>query len=91
METLWKHGYHAEADLLADRMMTVFQSSPWLQENYPGDATMIREMGETTRSGQSGHETRGLYAHSSSSPDYGWSAATLIETALERYKEVGAP
>jgi hypothetical protein len=89
METLWRYGYRAEADSLADRMMKLFQSSPWLQENYPGDARMIEKMGETTRAGQSGHETRGLYAHSSSSPDYGWSAATLIEIALERYKEAG--
>jgi hypothetical protein len=91
MEILWKNGYHAEADVLADRMMTAFESSPWLQENYPGDAAMIRKMGETTRSGESGHETRGLYAHSSSSPDYDWSAATLIEILLERYKEVTVP
>jgi len=89
METLWENGYHKQADQLADRMMKAFESSPWLQENYPGDPGMIRRMGEITRSGESGHETRGQYAHSSSSPDYDWSAATLIEILLERYKEDG--
>lgn len=91
IETLWRYGYKTEADSLADRVMKVFQSSPWIQENYPGDPKLIEQMGEMTRSGQSGHETRGLYAHSSSSPDYGWSAAVLIEIALERYKEAGEP
>ncbi len=87
METLWRHGYHAEAEKLADRMLSVFQSTPWLQENYPGDPKLIAQMGEMSRSGDVGHESRGLYSHLSSSPEYSWTAASLIQIALERYKE----
>lgn len=87
METLWRHGYRKEADLLADRMMRLFKTTPWLQENYPGDPELIRQMARAARPIESGTESRGIYAHSSSSPDYGWSAASLIEIALERYKD----
>ncbi len=45
METLWRHGYHAQAEQLADRMMSAVQSTPWLQENYPGDARLIARNG----------------------------------------------
>ena len=91
METLWRHGYKKEADLLADKMMRLFKTTPWLQENYPGDPKIISEMARAARPVETGTETRGLYAHSSSSPDYSWSAASLIEIALERYKEPDTP
>jgi hypothetical protein len=91
IETLWRHGYHAQADQLADRMIALFKTTPWLQENYPGDPEMIREMAQAVRPVESGHETRGIYSHSSSSPDFGWSAASLIEIVLERYKEPDTP
>ena len=87
IETLWRHGYHEQANHLADRMVSLFKTTPWLQENYPGDPELIEEMARTARPVESGQETRGIYSHSSSSPDFGWSAATLIEIVLERYKE----
>jgi hypothetical protein len=91
IETLWRHGYHEQADQLADRMIALFKTTPWLQENYPGDPALIREMAQAARPVESGQETRGIYTHSSSSPDFGWSAASLIEIVLERYKESDTP
>jgi hypothetical protein len=91
IETLWRHGYHEQADQLADRMIALFKTTPWLQENYPGDPELIREMARTARPVETGQETRGIYSHSSSSPDFGWSAASLIGIILERYKEQDAP
>ncbi|HVU14649.1 MAG TPA: trehalase family glycosidase, partial [Phototrophicaceae bacterium] len=34
IQTLWRCGYHAEAEQTADRILTMFQSTPWLHENY---------------------------------------------------------
>lgn len=34
IQTLWQQGYHAEAEQTADRILELFQSSPWLHENY---------------------------------------------------------
>jgi hypothetical protein len=34
IQTLWRHGYHAEAELTADRVIALFQRTPWFHENY---------------------------------------------------------
>jgi hypothetical protein len=34
VQTLWQHGYHAEADLTADRFLRMYQRTPWFHENY---------------------------------------------------------
>lgn len=34
IQTLWRYGYHAEAEEIADRILKMFQSTPWLHENY---------------------------------------------------------
>jgi len=34
IQTLWRHGYHAEADLTADRLLKLLHKSPWIHENY---------------------------------------------------------
>ncbi|HIJ64727.1 MAG TPA: hypothetical protein HPP77_02145 [Candidatus Hydrogenedentes bacterium] len=33
-QTLWRHGYCAEAELTADRLLSLIQKSPWIHENY---------------------------------------------------------
>jgi glycogen debranching enzyme len=34
IQTLWRYGYHAEAEHTADRIIEMFQTTPWLHENY---------------------------------------------------------
>jgi hypothetical protein len=34
IQTLWRYGYHVEAEETADRILKMFQSTPWLHENY---------------------------------------------------------
>lgn len=34
IQTLWKTGYPAEADLTAHRLLTMLQKTPWFHENY---------------------------------------------------------
>lgn len=34
IQTLWRYGYHAEAEQTADRIIEMFQTTPWLHENY---------------------------------------------------------
>ena len=34
IQTLWKTGYHAEAELTADRLLAMLQRTPWFHENY---------------------------------------------------------
>jgi hypothetical protein len=34
IQTLWGCGYHAEAELTAERLLTMFQRTPWFHENY---------------------------------------------------------
>ena len=34
IQTLWRQGYHAEAEQTADRLVAMFQQTPWLHENY---------------------------------------------------------
>jgi putative isomerase len=33
-ETLWRYGYHKEAELTAQRVLRMFQKSPWFMENF---------------------------------------------------------
>jgi hypothetical protein len=34
IQTLWVSGYHAQAEETADRLLAMFQSTPWIYENY---------------------------------------------------------
>jgi hypothetical protein len=34
IQTLWKHGYHKEAEEVADNLLNMFLGSPWIAENY---------------------------------------------------------
>ena len=34
VQTLWRTGYHKEAELTADRLLEMMQIKPWLMENY---------------------------------------------------------
>ena len=34
IQTLWRQGYHTEAELCADRLLTMLQKTPYLHENY---------------------------------------------------------
>jgi len=34
IQALWRHGYHAEAELTADRLLAMFLRTPWIHENY---------------------------------------------------------
>ena len=34
IQTLWLNGYHAEADETAQRLLRMFQQTPWIHENY---------------------------------------------------------
>jgi putative isomerase len=34
IQTLWKHGYHKQAEEVADSMLDMFLASPWIAENY---------------------------------------------------------
>jgi len=41
IQGLWRQGYHKEAELTADRLLAMFQKTPWFHENYdsiPGAA-----------------------------------------------------
>jgi hypothetical protein len=74
IQTLWRHGYHKEAEQTADRILTMFRKTPWLHECYEsseGNAVGYSEQGE-------------LMGY----PDYNWSLATVIRLLLERYKDI---
>ncbi|MEO8660028.1 MAG: trehalase family glycosidase [Bryobacteraceae bacterium] len=34
VQTLWRSGYHREAELTADRLLSLLQKAPWYMENY---------------------------------------------------------
>lgn len=34
VQTLWRTGYHREAELTADRLLNLLQKAPWYMENY---------------------------------------------------------
>lgn len=39
VQALWRYGYHAEAELTVQRLLDLYQTTPWFQENYPSDRT----------------------------------------------------
>jgi len=72
-QTLWKHGYHKQAEWIADRMLNLLQGLPWFMENY--DSGTGKDVWPPPE------------GWTFSSPEYNWSCATVIELLLERYKE----
>ena len=34
VQTLWRTGYHKEAELTADRLLEMMQIKPWFMENF---------------------------------------------------------
>jgi len=34
IQTLWKHGYHGEAEQVADRLLDMLLENPWIHESY---------------------------------------------------------
>jgi hypothetical protein len=40
-QTLWRTGYHKEAELTADRLLNMMQIQPWLMENFNSDPRKI--------------------------------------------------
>jgi len=34
IQTLWKHGYHQEAEQVADRVLDILLANPWIHESY---------------------------------------------------------
>ncbi len=45
-QTLWRTGYHKEAELTADRLLDMMQLEPWLMENFNSDPDKIGTVGE---------------------------------------------
>jgi hypothetical protein len=45
-QTLWRAGYHKEAELTADRELVMMQKEPWLMENFNSDPKRIGKIGE---------------------------------------------
>jgi hypothetical protein len=44
IQTLWRHGYHKQAEEVADNLLNMFLASPWIAENYESEGgTMIGE------------------------------------------------
>ena len=46
IQTLWRHGYHEEAELTADRLLKMMQSTPWIHENYSSKEDIVPGMPE---------------------------------------------
>jgi hypothetical protein len=44
-QTLWRTGYHKEAELTADRLLNIMQIQPWLMENFNSDPAKIGKDG----------------------------------------------
>jgi hypothetical protein len=44
-ETLWRTGYHKEAEITADRLLEMLQIQPWLMENFNSDPAKIGKDG----------------------------------------------
>lgn len=72
-QTLWKYGYHREAELTADRLIRLFNRTPWFHENY-----------ESLGSTGIGYTEEGFPI---GFPEYNWSNATVILLLLEKYKD----
>ncbi len=34
VQTLWKHGYHREAEQVVDRLLDMIVANPWIHESY---------------------------------------------------------
>ena len=45
-QTLWRAGYHKEAELTADRELAMMQKEPWFMENFNSDPKRIGRIGE---------------------------------------------
>jgi hypothetical protein len=45
-ETLWRTGYHKEAEVTADRLLDMMQLEPWFMENFNSDPNQIGKVGE---------------------------------------------
>ena len=73
IQTLWRQGYHAEADLTAKRLLTLLCKHQWLHENY--NSADGSGLGKLDWGGVIGF------------PEYGWTQAVAIMLLLERYKE----
>jgi glycogen debranching enzyme len=44
-QTLWRNGYHKEAEQTADRLLRMMQIQPWLMENFNSDPEKIGKDG----------------------------------------------
>ena len=44
-QALWRAGYHKEAELTADRLLSMLQIQPWLMENFNSDPEKIGKDG----------------------------------------------
>jgi len=44
-QTLWRAGYHKEAELTADRLLEMVQKQPWFMENFNSDPEKIARDG----------------------------------------------
>jgi hypothetical protein len=44
-QTLWRAGYHKEAELTADRLLEMMQKQPWFMENFNSDPAVIGKEG----------------------------------------------
>jgi putative isomerase len=44
-QTLWRTGYHKEAEITADRLLDMIQIQPWLMENFNSDPRQIGKDG----------------------------------------------
>lgn len=45
-QTLWRYGYHKEAELTADRLLSMMQLEPWFMENFNSDPQKVGTVGE---------------------------------------------
>jgi len=45
-QTLWRTGYHKEAELTADRLLEMMQYKPWFMENFNSNPEGIRDPGD---------------------------------------------
>jgi hypothetical protein len=45
-QTLWRNGYHKEAEVTADRLLSMMQLEPWFMENFNSDPQKIGKVGE---------------------------------------------
>jgi len=73
IQTLWRQGYHAEAELTAKRLLALLGKHPWLHENFnseDGSALYTLDWG-------------GIHGY----PEYNWTQSVAIMLLLEQYKQ----